>query len=116
MKNKTFLSPFVIVVLAIFTMTLLAACSPTAAPATEPITSATDPAVVQATEPVASTLDGATLMDERCSVCHSTKRITSAAMTLDEWTTVVDRMINKGADLSADERQVLIDYLAATYK
>lgn len=55
-------------------------------------------------------------MDERCTVCHSAGRITSAQKTADAWTTTVDRMISKGAQLNADEKQVLIDYLATNYK
>jgi hypothetical protein len=60
--------------------------------------------------------DGQTLMQERCSVCHSTDRITSAHKTTAEWTTTVERMISHGAQLNAQEQQTLIDYLAAKYK
>jgi len=60
--------------------------------------------------------DGLGLMQERCTVCHSTDRITSAQKTLDEWTTTVGRMIGKGAQLDAQEKQTLLDYLAANYK
>ena len=60
--------------------------------------------------------DGQSLMQERCSVCHSTSRITSAHKTADEWTTTVERMIGKGAQLNATEQQTLLDYLAANYK
>jgi Quinohemoprotein amine dehydrogenase A, alpha subunit, haem binding len=71
------------------------------------------------TTPTASSggsLDGQTLMQERCSVCHSTERITTAHMTADEWTSTVQRMISHGAQLNAQEEQTLIDYLAANYK
>jgi mono/diheme cytochrome c family protein len=60
--------------------------------------------------------DGQTLMHDRCSVCHSTDRITSAHKTADQWTTTVQRMISHGAQLNAQEQQTLIDYLAANYK
>jgi competence protein ComEA len=60
--------------------------------------------------------DGAALMQTRCSVCHSTDRITSAHKTADEWKTTVTRMISHGAKLNATEEQTLVDYLAATYK
>jgi len=63
-----------------------------------------------------SSSDGQTLMQERCSVCHSTDRITSAHKTATEWTTTVERMINHGAQLTSQEQQTLIDYLAANYK
>ena len=72
-----------------------------------------------ATTPTASSggsLDGQTLMQERCSVCHSTDRITSAQKTADQWTTTVQRMVSHGAQLNAQEQQTLIDYLAANYK
>ena len=64
----------------------------------------------------AGSSDGQTLMQERCSVCHSTERITSAHKTTDQWATTVERMISHGAQLSTQEQQTLIDYLAANYK
>jgi hypothetical protein len=60
--------------------------------------------------------DGHSLMQDRCSVCHSTDRITSAHKTATEWTTTVERMISHGAQLNTQEQQTLIDYLAANYK
>ena len=117
--NPLFSLAFWAIILVVF----LAACSPAATPppATPPSDAATTdpqtvPVIVPATEQPAAALDGATLMDERCSTCHTTKRITSAQLTAEEWTALVDRMVNKGAELNADERQTLIDYLAANYK
>ena len=63
-----------------------------------------------------SSSDGQALMQDRCSVCHSTDRITSAHKTAAEWTTTVQKMINHGAQLTSQEQQTLIDYLAANYK
>ena len=60
--------------------------------------------------------DGQSLMQERCSVCHSTSRITSAHKTAAEWTNTVQQMIAHGAQLNATEQQTLIDYLASNYK
>jgi hypothetical protein len=60
--------------------------------------------------------DGASLMQDRCSVCHSLDRVTSAHKTTAEWTTTVERMVSHGAQLSSQEQQTLIDYLAANYK
>jgi cytochrome c5 len=59
--------------------------------------------------------DGAALLQERCTVCHSTDRITQAQKTSTEWDTTVTRMIDKGAQLTSDEKKILVDYLAATY-
>jgi hypothetical protein len=59
---------------------------------------------------------GQTLLQDRCSVCHSLDRVTSAHKTNAEWTTTVDRMVNHGAQLNLQEQQTLIDYLTANYK
>jgi len=69
----------------------------------------------QATSSAGSS-DGQTLLQERCSVCHSTDRITSAHKTADQWVTTVDRMVGKGAQLTTQEKQTLVDYLSTNYK
>jgi hypothetical protein len=61
-------------------------------------------------------LDGQTLMQERCSVCHSLSRVTSAHKTSAQWQTTVDRMVTRGAQLKPAEEQVLLAYLDANYK
>lgn len=60
-------------------------------------------------------LDGKTLVQERCTVCHTINRIESAKKTADQWKTTVELMIQKGAQLNADEETAVIDYLAKTY-
>jgi mono/diheme cytochrome c family protein len=104
--SKRTVSIISIFLLVLLSATLLAACgsnSPTSAPATSAPSSG-------------GSSNGQTLMQERCSVCHSTARITSAHKTADEWKTTVDRMISHGAKLSSQEEQTLVDYLAQTYK
>jgi cytochrome c5 len=59
--------------------------------------------------------DGAALLQERCTVCHTTDRITQAQKTSTEWDTTVTRMISKGAELTDSEKTILVGYLAATY-
>jgi hypothetical protein len=67
--------------------------------------------------PAASSgLEGSALVSERCTVCHSISRIQAATKTKDEWTATVNRMIGKGANLNADEKTAVINYLAETYK
>jgi cytochrome c5 len=61
-------------------------------------------------------LDGAALVSERCTVCHSAERIENAAKDRDQWEDTVKRMIGKGAQLTSDEKDILINYLAETYK
>lgn len=59
--------------------------------------------------------DGASLLAARCSVCHSADRPRQARKSRDQWEETVTRMISNGAQLSATEKRVLIDYLAKTY-
>jgi hypothetical protein len=56
--------------------------------------------------------DAATLVEERCSRCHNLAGIEGASKTREEWQRTVTRMIEKGAELSADEQEVVVDYLA----
>lgn len=60
--------------------------------------------------------DGASLLEERCSVCHPAARPKAAKKTPAEWESTVSRMIGKGAQLTAGEKKVLVDYLGKTYK
>jgi cytoskeletal protein RodZ len=89
---------------------------PTQAP-TEMPTEAASPttAVATATSAGAASMDGANLVDTRCSVCHTTDRIKNAHKTLDQWEQTVTRMIGHGAKLTDAEKAFLVDYLAKTY-
>lgn len=100
MKNKLILLIALIIVLAIG----LTACSksPTEAPV-----AATDlPAVV----------DGKTLLETRCTVCHNLDRINAKKATADQWQTTVTRMLSNGAKLTSGEETTLVHYLAANFK
>jgi hypothetical protein len=70
-------------------------------------------ATEEASAPMA--LDGDALVSERCTVCHSRDRIDSKDKDEAGWTETVDRMISHGAQLNADERQAVIDYLVSTH-
>ena len=59
--------------------------------------------------------NGEALMNERCTKCHSLDRVTSAKKSAADWETTVSRMVGKGAKLTSEEQQVLVDYLAKTY-
>ena len=59
--------------------------------------------------------DGPTLLNSRCSTCHSAQRGLTARKTPAEWEQTVTRMIGKGAQLTDAEKAVVIDYLAKTY-
>ncbi len=76
-------------------------------------TAAPSPEVTPSARPVA---DGATLLRERCAVCHGLERVESARKTAEEWNQTVDRMIRRGARLTEAERAVLVEYLATHYR
>ena len=59
--------------------------------------------------------DGAALLEERCATCHGLDRTTSARKTREQWEQTVTRMVAKGAELNAEEQDILIAYLAETY-
>ncbi len=50
------------------------------------------------------------LINNRCSVCHSTSRIFKGHYS-DSWEEIVDRMIRHGARLSGAERAEILEYL-----
>ena len=102
-KNITF--PISILLLVLLAGAFLAACGASQLPATASAVS----------QPAATKLDGQTLLQERCTVCHDLNRVTSAQKTADQWTTTIERMVGKGAQLNAQEKQTLIDYLGQTY-
>ena len=58
-------------------------------------------------------LDGASLVEERCSQCHGLGRVEQAAKDQAGWETTVDRMIGKRSGLlNAEERDAVVAYLA----
>jgi mono/diheme cytochrome c family protein len=60
-------------------------------------------------------LDGEELLEARCTGCHGLDLVQAASKSEAEWTSTVDRMIGKGADLTEAEAQALVEYLAETH-
>jgi cytochrome c5 len=65
---------------------------------------------------IATEEEGAALLEERCSVCHPSARPKSKTKTPEQWERTVTRMMGKGAKLSDEEKETLVDYLSKTYK
>jgi len=84
-------------------------------PAVQPTTPPVEPVVQPTNPPAAPVIDGAALLEDRCSVCHSTNKAKQAPRTKSDWEKTVLRMIDKGAQLNEAEKQALIDHLAQTY-
>ena len=102
-----------LVALGLVVMVALAACgsSPTQIPP-----AATDPTSPPTLAPTAApAVDGAALLETRCSVCHTTDRAKNSRLTGDQWDQIVTLMMSKGAQLTDAEKMVLVDYLTKTY-
>lgn len=107
MNSSSIRSLPVLMAAALIVAGLLAACGPSSSePSSAPATTISGEA---------STLDGAALLEERCTVCHTADKITQAQKSADQWESTVTRMVNKGTQLTDDEKAVLVEYLAATY-
>lgn len=59
--------------------------------------------------------DGAALVQERCTVCHSVGNVTRARKTRERWEQTIVWMVDMGAQLNEDEQTILIEHLAETY-
>jgi cytochrome c5 len=59
---------------------------------------------------------GKDVVQRACTQCHDLKVITSKRATEDEWAKTVNDMINRGAVLSDDEADAVIDYLSKHFK
>ena len=58
---------------------------------------------------------GPAVVNARCTLCHSDDLITQQRLDRAAWTRVVDKMIRWGAPVNPEEREVLLNYLAASY-
>ena len=65
--------------------------------------------------PAGGSSDGQTLLETRCTACHSLTRVTSVRKTEAQWRVTVTRMVQRGARLSPEEENTLLTYLAQTY-
>jgi cytochrome c5 len=73
------------------------------------------PAALPPEEETSGELSGEELLEDRCATCHALDIVKGATKTQAEWESTVERMIEKGAELTDAEAQVLVDYLASTY-
>ena len=84
-------------------------------PAVQPTEKPAEQVVQPTNPPVEQVIDGAALLEDRCSECHSANKAKQSPRSKSDWESTVTRMIQKGANLSDVEKQALVDYLAQTY-
>jgi cytochrome c5 len=70
----------------------------------------------QSAEPPLPDGPGKDVVLRACVKCHTLKVITSKRATDDEWASSVNNMVNRGAVLSDDEIDEVIDYLSKNFK
>jgi mono/diheme cytochrome c family protein len=58
---------------------------------------------------------GQTIVDARCSLCHSVDRVIAAKRTRPQWTSILNRMVYLGAPLTPDQTKTVLDYLSANF-
>ena len=58
-----------------------------------------------------ATIDSESLLQRRCSVCHTLERVDAATKDRAGWLATIDRMRTKGAAVNDAESQQLADYL-----
>ena len=74
------------------------------------------PAAPAAVAPAAPALDGKTLFDNKCGVCHGIDRAAARRETKEKWASIVKEMQGKKADWISDaEAAKIVDYLAADH-
>ena len=100
MKNR-----LVIVLASLLIMTIFATACSSGTSSPTPITA---PAST-------TTLDGATLVQQRCAVCHPLTFVEKSRHTAADWKLIVDAMISRGARLTTDEETIVVNYLSANY-
>ena len=125
------------VMVVILVLVLLTACAKTAEPTSvlqpspteqsetlptqaqlEPTTSSSSPVqppAVAPADPEIVAMQGQTLLEERCTTCHALSKVTSTTASLEEWESIVENMIQRGANLSDEEKTILVQFLGDNY-
>ncbi len=64
-------------------------------------------------EPVAPTPHpGQALVQTKCSTCHSIVQVDNAKYSREMWQSTVDRMVMAGMQITDEQNQLIVDYLA----
>ena len=64
-------------------------------------------------EPVTGGMDGDAILETSCTQCHSLDPIYAASYDAEGWRVTIDRMVRKGAVISDEDAEILIEFLLA---
>ncbi|MGA9981406.1 MAG: helix-hairpin-helix domain-containing protein [Candidatus Sulfotelmatobacter sp.] len=59
--------------------------------------------------------EGRAIVQQKCVSCHVLKVVTGKKASRQQWSTIVDQMITRGADVSDDDIDTLLDYLVKNF-
>jgi cytochrome c5 len=59
--------------------------------------------------------DGKAIATENCQACHKLTNLTKARKSLDDWKETVQTMIDRGANVPADQVDILVQYLSKNF-
>ncbi len=86
-----------------------------AVPAGPPGSPAASPAQGPAAGSAAASDKNAAVYTRTCSLCHDAQRILSNRRTRDQWSEVIDKMVERGAQGSDDDFNAVLEYLVSHY-
>jgi mono/diheme cytochrome c family protein len=58
---------------------------------------------------------GQEIVQQNCAGCHVLKVVTSKKASKQQWSTLVDQMISRGAEVPDEEIETVVDYLAKNF-
>ncbi|NCO65320.1 MAG: hypothetical protein COW32_02465 [Candidatus Aquicultor secundus] len=70
-------------------------------------------AVLVASSPLALAQDTSKIVYDRCTVCHNQSRWEGQKKTEKQWSSIVDKMVRWGAELTPEENDLVVNYLTA---
>ncbi len=86
-----------------------------AVPAGPPGSPAASPAQGPAAGSAAASDKNAAVYTRTCSLCHDAQRILSNRRTRDQWSEVIDKMVERGAQGSDEDFNAVLEYLVSHY-
>lgn len=58
---------------------------------------------------------GQAIVQQQCGGCHALKVVTAKRASKQQWSTIVDHMITRGAEVPDEEIETLVDYLTKNF-
>ena len=59
--------------------------------------------------------DGQDIVQHQCAGCHALKVVTSKKASKQQWSTIVDQMVSRGADVADEDIETVVQYLAKNF-